>query len=347
MRNPGWLILLWPLLATSGLAQDGGKLNWKCKGSPDPNAMADARAQGRAIMLFFTSEGSEDCKILSEGALSDPKVVAASQQIACLFIECQGGKKNLEMIKAYDVTSYPTLVFCDPDGKSFGAVKDARPKGLDKLLKTMADKFPPMTADNPVSMLKGMKYAEARVAGRKIGKPIAAYFYDDSPPSRSVTTALADESVRKVLSKFVFAMVEYHRNSEEAAKFDVDRAPTILILDGALEKPETKPLARIGGSRSSRELVRDLEAALALRGGDKAPEAQKPDAPAKTPEPAEPLSDDEIDRRFIRARVSVALESVKKGRKDKAVEILEDVIKSYPKHVETAAVRKILEDLQK
>src|SRR6185436_18649875 len=104
------------------------------------------------------------------------------------------------------------LVFCDPDGKSFGTMKDPRPKNLEKLIKALAEKFPPITAENPVPTLKGMKYADARAAARRTRKPIAAYFYDDSPPSKSVTTALIDEAVKKVLAKFVFAVIEFHRN---------------------------------------------------------------------------------------------------------------------------------------
>jgi hypothetical protein len=47
------------LLFALGLrAQDGGKLEWKGKGKEDPKAaMADAKRHGRAMMLFFTSEG--------------------------------------------------------------------------------------------------------------------------------------------------------------------------------------------------------------------------------------------------------------------------------------------------
>jgi hypothetical protein len=45
-------------LASAALAQDGGKLDWKGKGNEDPKAaMADAKRHGKAMMLFFTSEG--------------------------------------------------------------------------------------------------------------------------------------------------------------------------------------------------------------------------------------------------------------------------------------------------
>jgi hypothetical protein len=40
-------------------AQDGGKIPWKGKGSGDDvkAIMAEANKEGKAIMLFFTSEG--------------------------------------------------------------------------------------------------------------------------------------------------------------------------------------------------------------------------------------------------------------------------------------------------
>ncbi len=45
-------------LAGVASAQDGGKLNWRGKGKDEPKtAMADAKRQGKAMMLFFTSEG--------------------------------------------------------------------------------------------------------------------------------------------------------------------------------------------------------------------------------------------------------------------------------------------------
>jgi len=44
--------------ATAAAAQEGGKLDWKGKGKEDPKvAMADAKRHGKAMMLFFTSEG--------------------------------------------------------------------------------------------------------------------------------------------------------------------------------------------------------------------------------------------------------------------------------------------------
>jgi hypothetical protein len=58
MRKNIGTIALTLALATAAAAQDGGKLNWRGKGKDDPKAaMADAKKQGKAMMLFFTSEG--------------------------------------------------------------------------------------------------------------------------------------------------------------------------------------------------------------------------------------------------------------------------------------------------
>src|SRR5262249_38482870 len=146
--------------------------------------------------------------------------------------------------------------------------------------------------------------------------------------------------------RFAYARWEFKRGSPVCEKYDVDRAPTILILDAALEKPQEKPLARITGSRTPRELRRDLEAVVGA----------VPDAPGATIRPngallppprQEPLSDDEVDRKFIQARITVARDLVERNMPQKAIEVLEDVVQSFPKHVETKEAVKLLEKLKK
>jgi hypothetical protein len=58
MRKNVWALSMFLGLATAAVAQDGGKLDWKGKGKEEPKAvMADAKRHGKAMMLFFTSEG--------------------------------------------------------------------------------------------------------------------------------------------------------------------------------------------------------------------------------------------------------------------------------------------------
>jgi hypothetical protein len=59
MRRIGWTLALAAAFACSAEAQDGGKIPWKGKEKNDDvkALMAQAQKEGKAIMMFFTSEG--------------------------------------------------------------------------------------------------------------------------------------------------------------------------------------------------------------------------------------------------------------------------------------------------
>jgi len=63
-------------------------------------------------------------------------------------------------------------------------------------------------------------------------------------------------------------------------------------------------------------------------------------------EPA-PIPESELDTRFIHGRIEVAREYLRNGKLDKAVEILEDVVRTYPTHPETDAARLALKLLKR
>jgi hypothetical protein len=71
-----------------------------------------------------------------------------------------------------------------------------------------------------------------------------------------------------------------------------------------------------------------------------------PVSKGSTAAPEEPLSDDELDRKFIQARLTTAIELSRKGALANAIEVLEDVIKTYPRHVLTKDAVKLLETLR-
>jgi hypothetical protein len=176
------------------------------------------------------------------------------------------------------------------------------------------------------------------------------YFYDSSAPSLVLNRSLLDPELKPFHSQFGAARAPMKKGSAICLKYDVDRAPTILILNPQLPRPEETPLARITTSRSPRELRRDLEEALTAArsaGIVEAPATGKEEpAPVEAPVRKEILSDDEVDRKFIRARFDLAMELVKKGMKPKALEVLQDIVATFPKHVETVAVKKYIEELK-
>lgn len=55
----GWALALCAGIAARAEAQDGGKIPWqgKEKDADVKALMAEARKEGKAIMLFFTTEG--------------------------------------------------------------------------------------------------------------------------------------------------------------------------------------------------------------------------------------------------------------------------------------------------
>jgi hypothetical protein len=59
------------------------------------------------------------------------------------------------------------------------------------------------------------------------------------------------------------------------------------------------------------------------------------------------LSDNELERSFIRAKLEVAIAHYDAGRKDKARKILEDIVQDYPNHRETLAAKALLEKIGK
>jgi hypothetical protein len=329
-------------MAASALAQDGGKLAWRGKNEDPKAALADARSQGRAALLFFTSLGCKYCKQISDGAFSDPDVVDAASGLTCVFVDCDWGKKNDDLAAQFKVTGYPTIAFCDPGGKDIGRLQNREPAAVLRQIREITRKYPagPGAATAPAKPVFSDYVAGALPAARKAGKLVLLFFYDDSPASAAVTQSLSDPLLREFVPRAMLTQAEFRKDSDLCARFDVSRAPTILVLDPAAREPEKQPKARITGSRSARELHRDFEEAF---GAAPAPDVAAPRI--QTPAPVETLSDDEVDRKFITARFSRAIDLVKNGKKAMALEVLEDILKTFPKHVETLAVKKYLDEL--
>jgi outer membrane lipoprotein-sorting protein len=71
--------------------------------------------------------------------------------------------------------------------------------------------------------------------------------------------------------------------------------------------------------------------------------------PAAAPEQpaAAPVSDAEMENLFFKAKMTAAETHLQAGRKDKAAEILEEIITSYPKHPKIPDARRLLEQAKR
>lgn len=338
------------LLASSAAAwaQDGGKVAWRGKNEDPKQVLADARSQGRLSFLFFSSVGCKYCREISQGAFSDPAVVDASAGLVCVFVECDWGKKNQELAKEFNVAHYPTLFLCDAEGKDTKQFYTQDAALVLREIRTFVRKHSPGSPSGAAPEKASFpEYSPALLAAaRKASKLMLVFFTDESQASDAVARSLADPLVRDLRNRFSVAQTTYRKDSEISRQWEVTRAPTLLALDPRKEKPEAQVIGRVSGSRSPHELVRDFEELLGGSSPASRPGDASPPSPAAAP-PQENLSDDEVDRKFIQARLTLALDASKRGQKEKAVDILEDVIQSFPRHVLTKEARTLLDQLKK
>jgi hypothetical protein len=90
-----------------------------------------------------------------------------------------------------------------------------------------------------------MSSADDALKAAKDGtKPLVLLFGDATPKTKLYTEMLGDASLDESFTKVVFAIVAYTKDSDEAKKYKVTAAPTLLILDPRPEAPkELKKLA--------------------------------------------------------------------------------------------------------
>lgn len=337
MRSLLLSLSLLPALASVAASQDGGKISWKGKGDDALKAAyEEALRDAKPIVLFFSIEGNAACKELSAGAFSSPDVVDASSKLSCLFADCSNGK-NATLVANLKIKKVPAIVFLDPSGVPVAVIEHRDAPSIAQAMTNLALMFSslPRFPENVDAAL---------AAARKQERPLLIYFYDDSPACLTVNKSLTDPELKPLRERFAFARSPMRKGSDVCVKYDVSRAPTILVLDASLPAPESKPLARITGSRNPRELRRDLDEALAAAGAATGTAAAPPLPPS--PPRKEELSDDALDRKFIQARIDVAKGLIQQNKPKDAIGVLEDVIKSYPKHTATADAVKLLEKLK-
>lgn len=203
---------------------------------------------------------------------------------------------------------------------------------------------------------------EARAAW---GEGIQKFPLDNSALWGAMGAAL--EKSRHYFESACCARIALHTFSDRAA----DLNALYQRVEGKLSAEESGKLRDLETGIDSHLIRLGAEAGRARREGKAfmTPEAEKllgafdgvqqetprggatPSLPVRRddrkPADASSLSDAELDARFVQVRFEVAKEHVRAGRKEKAIEILEDVVRSYPRHPETERARLLLQLLRK
>jgi hypothetical protein len=157
---------------------------------------------------------------MGAAALSDDLVVAASQRIVPIYVDCTKKGDNADLLTKYGVRGYPTVIYTDADGTPIREMQNRDAPAIVKDIETVAGKVAPRPTIWQPSI------AFAREVGKKAKKPIAVYFADPKSDLVKVNAKLMKElGDRK--TKFLWVLAPGQ--------------PGVHVLD----PKEEEPLARI------------------------------------------------------------------------------------------------------
>jgi YHS domain-containing protein len=89
--------------------------------------------------------------------------------------------------------------------------------------------------------------ADALKGGKEGSKPVVLLFGDAGPKTKMFSEMLGDPSLDESFGNVLFASVEYKKDGEDAKKYKVASAPTLLILDSRGEAPKELKKLSSGG----------------------------------------------------------------------------------------------------
>ncbi len=151
--------------------------------------------------------------------------------------------KTMDLVKANVVNE---LIITDADlNELFRGVVKTVPeaeKGIDEALKKWVGRPIPY------------KTYDAGTFKQSTGKPLILVFADGAKESVAVLTALEQPMLAKLTEKCEFARYTFKKDDENAKRWNVVSAPTILVLDTSKEEGQKAIAERAPGKKSAPEL---------------------------------------------------------------------------------------------
>jgi thioredoxin-like negative regulator of GroEL len=196
-------------------------------------------------------------------------------------------------------------------------------------------------------------YDEAVRQSEKLKRPLLIFSRRDVCPNCQVMESRIQpsEPIKSLLSKrFVAVRVDCDNLPEGANRFRGEiKGRTLPII--TYVTPKGKFINGTSGFRNEEVFKADLEAVLASE-LLKEPKEEPKDAPKENPPPKpkveeKPIADADLEPMFIKAKLSVAEHHIRLGKKEKAIEVLEEVIKTYPKSPLIPEAQRLLEVARK
>jgi hypothetical protein len=188
---------------------------------------------------------------LSAGAFSDTAVIEASKKLVCVFVDCDWGKKNNDLSDKFKVRGYPTVAFCDPEGNQVASLGSRDPSAVAAQIAEVVKKYGKVGFET---------FEKAAEVAKEEKKPVLYVFVKPAVAS-SLAAAVADESLKELVGKFVVAQSEITKENADAKAFSISES-TLLVLDPNAEASKSKPLLKLTGKKDLKEVRKQLEATL-------------------------------------------------------------------------------------
>lgn len=203
-------------------------------------ARAESLQTGKAI-VFYTGAAFPEPKDFdngkADGSITDKEV--KKQHGNYLWVKVFD-KKTQEQIKA---TSRGEVIIVDPEGNELARKVLAGAPDMLAALKEADQKYGP-------KQIAWLPCDEKALADAKEAKKLVVLaFADDGKDSGPTLKALEDRAVSRFHEQCVFLKSEYQKDSEEAKRWGVTVAPSVLFVDPSKEAGAKAVVEKLSGKR--------------------------------------------------------------------------------------------------
>lgn len=174
-----------------------------------------------------------------------------------IFVDCNWGKANRDLTDKYGVRGYPTVLFTDPEGNVVARMGSRAPGAILAQIESLSEEYPGGAAFLP-SVQNGWMKAIKRE------KPLLIFFTDGGKDAAATEEAFGSKNkeLARLLGSFSLVRHEIKKDCDDCKSFRVGWGSTIVMIDPRAKSPTKKPLQKVRGKKTAKELIEPLKSAL-------------------------------------------------------------------------------------